>query len=402
MPYFPYEQLYAAGTHCLQLQKFGGGAKEVEATDLEDCMTQAEEANSKYMAWNEDYNRGSDETHKGKGCYLSNTAPIKTPGCPGEVQYQREMFISSQCPAWARGEEEYTYNEDEWGGGLKQLGVHGYLGKAKGADAKTQRTAALSTACAWLASCNKLATIEDMNQCRRNCPRAVGMSHNESGWHPHAQGGDGWGRGLFQWGGPASPACVHGFTGNACGISYNGNTIASHDGGGLKATASHDGSGPEATVSYCTVYNPLDNIAEILTVTNNGAHWRPTGNQWNACELSGTIKEWSGVSALAKDVCQTAAGGDTSYDEPDYSTCMNGDAVDATKTPADICASCTPPDSDGDFSNGSYCNCTSCTQCWSTITDWTCCGPYKSAAQRYCNGKACFADEKSCMTNSAL
>ena len=306
------------------------------------------------------------------------------------------MSISSQCPAWARGEEEYTYNKNEWGGDLIPLSPPGYLGPAKDADYDTQRTAALSTACAWLAACNTLATTEAKEQCRSNCPRAVGMSHNESGWHPHAQAEDGWGRGLFQWGGPAAPACVHGFTGQACGLPYNGNTLDPHDGGGL-----------DATVSDCTAYDPLKNIAEILSVTNNGNHWRPNGNQWNACQSTsdglGRIKQWDQLNTtdtgnLAVNVCQAAAGGDVSYTDDDYSRCTIGDAVDAIKHPTDICSACTSPDSDGD--NRDYCDCKSCTQCYSTITDRKCCKPFVSNAQPYCNGETCFADAQSCTLRS--
>lgn len=52
-------------------------------------MIQADKAKSRYMAWNEDRTR----------CYLSDTKPTKSHGCPGEVQFkQRKSVLAKSTP----------------------------------------------------------------------------------------------------------------------------------------------------------------------------------------------------------------------------------------------------------------------------------------------------------------
>lgn len=140
-------------------------------------------------------------------------------------------------------------------------------------------TAATTTACVWEASCEAKLTGSELTTCKKNCPIALGIAFNESGWHPKAQSYDGIGRGLFQWGGHAVPACSRGFVGADC-------------------TATPTVEGNSVTVEDCNAFNPLLNAMMTIVdtkgdhVTNGGSNWLPKGNPWWSCN-NGSILQYS-------------------------------------------------------------------------------------------------------------
>jgi hypothetical protein len=276
---------------------------------------------------------------------------------------------NASCPAWTRSEVDYVYDETEWGA-PSQSGVQ-VLGDKSLANSSRLEVAAGTTACAWIGSCTTEA-------CRQNCPRALGMAYNESGWHPQAQAADGIGRGLLQWGGPAAPACARGFTGPDCAVTYV-------EPAGYVYNAA---SGLGVTPAHCLAYNPMASIARILPMTNDGAHWRPAGNAWNACQPDGTIKEYANIAEIAVAACRNAT---ETWPMADYfhtdGRCLEGPQQDGTVHKIQICDNC------GDnyaAAKAAYCTCPA-TVCWSALTDVNCCGPYPPGAigQYSCNGETC-------------
>ena len=65
------------------LNQLATATKVEGATNVNECMTQAAAADSRYMAWTQD-----------KGCYHSKNPPEKSSDCPNEVQYKTRCWAT--------------------------------------------------------------------------------------------------------------------------------------------------------------------------------------------------------------------------------------------------------------------------------------------------------------------
>ncbi len=203
---------------------------------------------------------------------------------------------SSVCPAWVKG-GNYEFNPEEWGGDGTQVRFMrvGQHDMDRGAQ---------TTACTWVSQCKGDA------DCIKQCPVALGIAYNESGFLPTAQSSDGVGRGLFQIGGGVVCATCRGFTGPQC--AGNG-----------------AGGGAEADASKCTAYDPLKNTEWTMKYSNNGKNFHPTGAAWWSCNNGigqnvpeGTLKALRdpGFSKeKAINACTNATKDLQSTIKPDYS-----------------------------------------------------------------------------------
>ena len=158
------------------------------------------------------------------------------------------------CPTWATDPEiSFSYNASEWGGGLHASNpAGGWTGHAAQAGMN-------SAACAWVASCESSAT--DLAKCFGRCPTAVAIAQGESNWNPSAQSYDGFGRGLWQVGGPGALPPTPTFDAGCAG----------------------DNPGVSASASQCNAYNPLTLGAWVVEITNDGETFAPAGRCWTTC-----------------------------------------------------------------------------------------------------------------------
>ena len=145
----------------------------------------------------------------------------------------------------------------------------------------------------------------------------MAVAYNESMFHPHAQSFDGYGRGLWQIGGPGAPTWTRGggaFTGPQC----------------LKGA----GAGTGASATQCGAYDPIKSGKVAVSLTNNGKDWLPNNSEWWSCQ-NGTTKASTDPgfdSNKALQACQTAAKsfGINVSNWSSSSKCSDGSAPDGT------------------------------------------------------------------------
>jgi hypothetical protein len=197
------------------------------------------------------------------------------------------------------GNDNYKYSPKDWGNLKIMSNSVGVLGEN---DINSE--AALNTAALWLKTCPN-------QQCKRNCPIALGIANNESNYNPLAQSYDGSGRGLYQYGSNQIPtSCLVPNNCNKNTFQYTGDFCKTKSSQGV--TNLNDPRLSSTDTKGCSAFDPVKSTINTQLVTNYGEDFYPKGLAWMSCDGSGSknIKIPKGsnfTNESAVNVCQNAS-----------------------------------------------------------------------------------------------